>query len=727
MATGFTLPPPPPLDIHNTNVSEKWKRFKLAWDSYSLATELNKKSEAIQVATLLTIIGEDARDVFSTFTWESAEEATKIKPVLEQFADYCEPRKNVPFERYRFNKRTQEAGESYDQYRTALRKLAEGCEFSTITPEEILRDRLVFGISDHKVRERLLRESAMTLKKTDEICRASESSSAQMREVGQTDTVNVINTAKKGVRQRNATSKQGKACGNCGRHHEIGNCAARGKLCNECGKLNHFASVCRSGKRRTGTQKDVKTVEELAEFDESDGEIYVIGEISAVTLDDSQLVTVKLASGNCLRFQPDTGAQCNVIPLELYKKATNDTELKGVKQAKTAIAAYGGSRLPVVGQVIIPVWREGQRFKLDCKLVDNIDIRPILGRKACLGMNIIQYMDNDEIHRPEVGNAQVYTMTSASSSGLNRADLIRQFPRVFAEEVGQLEGEYRIKLDTTISPVQHAPRRVPVALRDQLKAELDKMTEQGIVAPVTAPTPWVSSLVVVPKKNGTLRLCLDPKDLNKAVQREHYPLPTIEDVATRLHGAKVFTKLDVRSGVWHITLDNASSYLTTFNTPFGRFRWRRLPFGIRSAPEVFQRRMHELIEGMPQVEVIADDFVVVGKGDTTEEANSDHDKNLVAFFRLCDEKGLKLNAEKLKLRQPEVSFIGHIATGEGLKVDPAKVKAIREMPAPTDKAGVQRLLGLAQYLGKFLPHLSDVTKPLRELTQQDVELSLIHI
>ena len=443
--------------------------------------------------------------------------------------------------------------------------------------------------------------------------------------------------------------------------------------------------------------------------------------ISTVTLDDSQLVTVKLESGNCLRFQPDTGAQCNVIPLELYKKATNDTELKGVKQAKTAIAAYGGSRLPVVGQVIIPVWREGQRFKLDCKLVHNIDIRPILGRKACLGMNIIQYMDNDEIHKPEVGNAPVYTMTSASASGLNRADLIRQFPRDFAEEVGQLEGEYRIKLDATISPVQHAPRRVPVALRDQLKAEPDKMTEQGIIAPVTAPTPWVSSLVVVPKKNGMLRLCLDPKDLNKPVQREHYPLSTIEDVATRLHGAKVFTKLDVRSGFWHITLDNASSYLTTFNTPFGRFCWRRMPFGIRSAPEVFQRRMHELIEGMPQVEVIADDFVVVRKGDTIEEANSNHDKNLVAFLRSCDEKGLKLNAEKLKLRQPKVSFIGHIATGEGLKVDPAKVKAIREMPAPTDKAEVQRLLGLAQYLGKFLPHLSDVTKLLRELTQQDVE------
>ena len=93
------------------------------------------------------------------------------------------------------------------------------------------------------------------------------------------------------------------------------------------------------------------------------------------------------------------------------------------------------------------------------------------------------------------------------------------------------------------------------------------MVEQDIIAPVTAPTPRVSSFVVVPKTDGKIRLCLDPKDLNQAIQREHYPLPTIEDVATRLHGAKVFTKLDVRNGFWHIKLDDSLSYLTTFNTP----------------------------------------------------------------------------------------------------------------------------------------------------------------
>ena len=253
MATGFNLPPPPPLEIHDGNIAEKWKKFRLAWSNYSLATELNKRSEAIQVATLLTVIGEEARDVYSTFECSDEENKSKIEPVLQQFADYCQPRKNVPFERYRFNKRAQEAGESYDQYKTALRKLAEGCEFHTITPEEILRDRLIFGIRDVKVRERLLSEWQLTLKKTGEICRASESTAAQLKEVSEGDTVSAVNFRKKPWRPRGKkgdTGESTKECGNCGRIHEPNNCFARGKLCGNCGRLKHFAAVCRSGKRR---------------------------------------------------------------------------------------------------------------------------------------------------------------------------------------------------------------------------------------------------------------------------------------------------------------------------------------------------------------------------------------------------------------------------------------------------------------------------------------------
>lgn len=130
MATGFSLPPPPPLDIRDASVAEKWKRFKVAWDNYALATELNKKSEAVSVATFPMIIREESRDVYLTLSWAEEGDAKKLKAVLDKFAEYCEPRKNIPFERYLFNRRLQEAGATYDQYHTALRKLAESCEFA---------------------------------------------------------------------------------------------------------------------------------------------------------------------------------------------------------------------------------------------------------------------------------------------------------------------------------------------------------------------------------------------------------------------------------------------------------------------------------------------------------------------------------------------------------------------------------------------------------------------
>ena len=206
--------------------------------------------------------------------------------------------------------------------------------------------------------------------------------------------------------------------------------------------------------------------------------------------------------------------------------------------------------------------------------------------------------------------------------------------------------------------------------------------------------------------------CLDPKDLNKAILREHYPLPTIEEVATRLCGAKCFSISDVPNGFWHIPLDEDSSMRTTFNSPFGWYRWKRLPFGISSAPEVFQRKMHEIIEGLHGIEVVADDFIVVGFGDTEEQWIEDHDASLEAFLKRCTERDLRLNDKKMRLRLSSVPFIGHVATANGLQVDPHKVEAIVNMPPPEDVAGVQRFLGFVQYLSKFLPRLSDMTKPL---------------
>ena len=312
MATGYALPPPPALEIHSPNAADKWKKFFLAWDNYALATELAKKDEGVQVATLLTVIGEEAREVYATFNdWEKDGDDKKIKLVLKKFGEYCKPRKNIPFERFKFNRRMQEPGKMYDQYRTARRKLADSCNFEEITPEEILCDRLVFGIRDSKVRERLLRETKLTLEKTDEICRASESMLAQMKIVGNSEgqTVNAVNRGNKtkspvANRQRRKTRGgkhiNTKQCGNCGTEHDYTKkelCPAYLKTCLKCGKLSHFAAKCRSKRKDTKDNDHRKSIRAVDNPD-SDSEVFYARNISAIEPDDSQLVTLKLSSEN---------------------------------------------------------------------------------------------------------------------------------------------------------------------------------------------------------------------------------------------------------------------------------------------------------------------------------------------------------------------------------------------------------------------------------------------
>ena len=218
----------------------------------------------------------------------------------------------------------------------------------------------------------------------------------------------------------------------------------------------------------------------------------------------------------------------------------------------------------------------------------------MFGRRACIGMHFIKYHDNDAVNKPETSTVPVYYVNNAPIA-ITKESLITRFPNVFEDGVGLLAGKHHINLDATVDAVQHATRRVPVDMRARLKYSLDEIQGQQIVTPVMQPKQWISSIVVVPKKeSNNLRISLDPTDLNRAIQHENYT--TIEDVATRLQGAKVFSLLDVRSGFWHVKLNEQSSYLTTFNTPFGRYIWNRLPFGICSAPEIFLRKMQQQIE-----------------------------------------------------------------------------------------------------------------------------------
>ncbi|KAK3706238.1 hypothetical protein QZH41_003700 [Actinostola sp. cb2023] len=160
-----------------------------------------------------------------------------------------------------------------------------------------------------------------------------------------------------------------------------------------------------------------------------------------------------------------------------------------------------------------------------------------------------------------------------------------------------------------------------------------------ILTKVEAPTDWISAMVATKKRNGKIRLCIDPKPLNQALKRNHYPLPVIDDILPLLSNAKVFTFVDAKNGFWHVPLDIESSFLTTFATPWGRYRWNRMPFGISPAPEEFQRRLDNALEGLNGVQPIYDDILVYGSGDTEDQAIADHDRKIHSLQNCCRERG----------------------------------------------------------------------------------------
>ncbi|XP_029645379.1 uncharacterized protein K02A2.6-like [Octopus sinensis] len=225
----------------------------------------------------------------------------------------------------------------------------------------------------------------------------------------------------------------------------------------------------------------------------------------------------------------------------------------------------------------------------------------------------------------------------------------------------------RPQYQTNCSPTSPRPSRTKREAEDRVGQNGKK---KEIITKVTRPTDWVNSIVIKEKPNGTLRICLDPRDLNKALKREYHPIPTLEEITPSLAGSKLFSKLDASNGYWNIKIDEESSMLTTFNTPFGRYRFNRLPFGLKVSQDVFQRQIDETYQGCKGAIGIADDIQVHGKDETT------HDLNLHEAMEKTRQAGIKLNANKCVVKAKKCKFFGIIYSAEGVKPYPAKLEAI---------------------------------------------------
>ena len=322
--------------------------------------------------------------------------------------------------------------------------------------------------------------------------------------------------------------------------------------------------------------------------------------------------------------------------------------------------------------------------------------------------------------------------TSVSRLPLTKQDILSQYSGCF-EAIRHFPWDpYKFHLKPDHKPAQHAPRKVPVHLEAAFKEEIESLVRQGILEEVKEHTDWVNSYVIVEKDTGNrhspnhtfkkkLKMCLDPRDLNEALEREPYHTRSVDEITAKLQGMTVFTIVDFKKGYWMVVLHPDSKKLTCTALPFGRFQWTCLPMGTVVAQDIFQSKLDAIFIGMEGVKGIADDMIIARKDEM------EHNRNFLAFMERRMENNLTLNLEKIQFKQSQVSFYGHIWSEHGISPDPKKIQALKHMEFRPNKETMRSFLGMINYLNRYSALSAHLAAPLSALQATDYKPGKVHL
>ena len=507
-------------------------------------------------------------------------------------------------------------------------------------------------------------------------------------------------------------SGQQYSCARCGRQgHTSTTCFYRNKRCRVCNKLGHASAVCwhnqpqeppvKPQQKRTTTKQPSKpTHTVVATMSDSDIDSKQLSVHKTSSRHTNKLTTVLQVEGIALEMEVDTGAELSTIPAYIYQQRLRNIKLH---PSTVRLHQYDGSTIPVKGEIKVVVSTGEQSVAGSFVIVDiKNDQLPLLGRDWLLQLRLdwpklLQYRS---LH-------QVQDKT-----------LQEDFPSVFKEELGLLVGmEAEIELKEGAKPKFCKSRPIPFALREKVEEAIRQQVADEELEPVDH-SMWAAPIVVVTKKNGDIRICADFKmTVNPQLCIQTFPLPTPDEIFSVLANGESFSKIDLARAYKQMRVAKGSQTYLTINTPLGLYRYLRLPFGIASAPAIWQKAMTTVLQGCKGVVYYLDDILITGA--TREE----HVQNLRNVMARLQKFGLRVNASKCKYFQPELEFLGHRITPLGISPTKQRVVDVLQAPVPTNKSELKSFLGLMTYNAKFIPSVASLLHP---LYQERFTLELVH-
>lgn len=690
------------------NVAENWRIFKKSYDIFEIALNVHEKKDDTRIAVFLNAAGKDALELFDTLPINE-DNKKKFDQVIKAFEDFCMPKKNMVYERFVFYSRNQKEGETFDTFLIDIKKLSKTCGFDNCK-DDMVRDRIVLGITDKNLQEKMLKKD-ISLEEAIKLCRATELSKNQCKVI-QKDKIMEQNVHLVQTKQYNnplsnnklkSKQQQTRICNRCKTSHERNRCPAFGKTCNNCTKPNHFAIACRT--------KNVKYIQTVENDDGAD--VHSIRLVKINNISDYQINFRKQRGWNefirvndtMVSFKFDTGSDVNILPLHLLKQIDNNAV---IHRTSDVLEAYNKQKIVPIGECFLVCMYKNE-VTLEKFLIINEDLLPILGLPTIDKWDLIKKSNKHSI-LDSVNDIKKTNLNDQTKS--LRQKIISTYQDVFTG-IGKSTKKYSICLRSNITPIARPARRVPSSLHLKLKAKLKKMVEENIISKVDEPREWVHNLVTAQKSNGDLRICLDPKELNKHLIKEQFLVPTLDEISEKLLGSGIYSVLDLKEGFWQLQIDENSQKLCTFSTPFGNYQFNRLPYGICVATELFQKFVCENFADIPNVIAVVDDILIYAKD--IEE----HDKALLTVMERARKLNIKFNPDKFQCRVDKVRYLGHIFSKQGMSIDTDRVRAIQELKYPHDKKSLQKFLGTVNYLRQFTPKLSQLTEPLRELLKKE--------